>query len=1173
MANDSLLTPLFFDNMDLEEEGHIWKLLISIPKNKKRTRDLLKTNDSFELKKFLKMTSPRFTLYNLTTIYDALDRESKEYNIPVYSKFRSTFIQKKLYFLLVDMIIDIKFDSIENKNKINTVVNGVFKIMDILLSPDTQFVAREEIVNQEEFFEYVVNCFRVLEYILTKFTGQNNQEFHKQNIPIAIEHLSHILELNTRPEKIQGLINWGDLYTKIFVENENEELKSIFAASLKPFLHALIPDEFSFREFIFPLYERCLVEALKNPKKSTQILYVIYNLSKNYENDTIKKINGQFLSLEQRWEEMFQILKNCDSNDEELVSVCLKILSISAVTEGEGIEAWVAENKDELKELLQICSVNSSGIQIKEPLCLSSDTIEAFYNFLCSFSKSSTATQTFFEYFEELVKLGNWRTGLYKNWSIEVAKEESKKLTKYAGLKNLGCICYMNSVFQQLFMIPDFRDYIISSDIKMPEDEDFQSNTLFQFQVLMKSLRDVPRKFHSPTQFCMHFKNFDGTPIDVFSQMDADEFLNNLLDKLENELKKAEQNDVIKRTFGGEIVQEIICKDHDYKSERATPFLALPLDVRGNINLKQCLDKYVAGEMLEGENQYYCEDLSKKVDALKRECIKRLPNVLIIVLKRFSFNYENMQKVKINDFCEFPDKLDMSKYTQEFLNNGETDQSKDYYNFNLRGVVIHKGSADSGHYYSLIKDQNKKWFEFNDTIVKEFHYKDMPNEAYGDNKTELSQSRLTSNKLKGTNAYMLFYERSSLYDEEKQDIGGLLEGFNSLLSPTDKNIISDEILHENFQHYNKKFLFDNCFADFVCDTLENMNTESLIENEVILRVGFTCFMNVLMRKSQKDKIPRSYKVLVNTLSSSVKVARWFLENICSHEFIEEFLIDCIIMHMKYFVVGLIKVAIKTLNEKPDYGEDEEQDKQDEKLLKDLTMIYAYNSFKGNMSFTMHLEDLIADLSDTEVGLTALNSMEFGGRFLTRWQAFDHLKDRVSSIEEEIEGLVRESKVFKGYLGKEPKSEVMSIEDLQARKKGEELSKKYFVNNLWYSLYASLNLVRGERLGKLEPNELSSKEIFEHLVKSGIYFSVALRTSSRKCLTKFAEEFVAMSLLEEVDKEELETRFGLVKDSIARNNSQFCFFKILKLFADSDLKSESQMADNVSNPVNPFHPSP
>lgn len=40
---------------------------------------------------------------------------------------------------------------------------------------------------------------------------------------------------------------------------------------------------------------------------------------------------------------------------------------------------------------------------------------------------------------------------------------------KYCGLKNLGAICYMNSMMQQFFMIPAFRYNLLSVDDNQPE--------------------------------------------------------------------------------------------------------------------------------------------------------------------------------------------------------------------------------------------------------------------------------------------------------------------------------------------------------------------------------------------------------------------------------------------------------------------------------------------------------------------------------------------------------------------------------------------------------------------------------------------------------------------------------------------------------------------------------
>jgi ubiquitin C-terminal hydrolase len=41
--------------------------------------------------------------------------------------------------------------------------------------------------------------------------------------------------------------------------------------------------------------------------------------------------------------------------------------------------------------------------------------------------------------------------------------------------------------------------------------------------------------------------------------------------------------------------------------------------------------------------------------------------------------------------------------------------------YELTGVLVHSGSANSGHYYSYIKEKDGRWLEFNDTVVKEFN--------------------------------------------------------------------------------------------------------------------------------------------------------------------------------------------------------------------------------------------------------------------------------------------------------------------------------------------------------------------------------------------------------------------------------------------------------------------
>ena len=71
-------------------------------------------------------------------------------------------------------------------------------------------------------------------------------------------------------------------------------------------------------------------------------------------------------------------------------------------------------------------------------------------------------------------------------------------------------------------------------------------------------------------------------------------------------------------------------------------FLALGLQVKNKKSIAESLDGFIQGEMLEGENAYFCDKCDKKVQTLKRTCIKKLPNMLILVLKRFEFDYDKM---------------------------------------------------------------------------------------------------------------------------------------------------------------------------------------------------------------------------------------------------------------------------------------------------------------------------------------------------------------------------------------------------------------------------------------------------------------------------------------------------------------------------------------------------
>lgn len=75
----------------------------------------------------------------------------------------------------------------------------------------------------------------------------------------------------------------------------------------------------------------------------------------------------------------------------------------------------------------------------------------------------------------------------------------------------------------------------------------------------------------------------------------------------------------------------------------------------------------------------------------------------------------------------------------------------------MKGVVVHSGTADYGHYYSYIRTTDDKWKEFNDSNIREFNSKELEKECFGglSGADDFSYGKAEYSK----NAYMLVYER------------------------------------------------------------------------------------------------------------------------------------------------------------------------------------------------------------------------------------------------------------------------------------------------------------------------------------------------------------------------------------------------------------------------------
>lgn len=180
------------------------------------------------------------------------------------------------------------------------------------------------------------------------------------------------------------------------------------------------------------------------------------------------------------------------------------------------------------------------------------------------------------------------------------------------------------------------------------EDIDSPPNILHHVQTIFGQLWEGQTQFYTPETFWESFR-FWGEPVNLREQHDAFEFFINFTDQIDEKLKSLKKQELFKRTFCGVFVDQKICKECTHTFERDDDFFSLPVTVKCG-SLESSLEQFVHTEIMEGDNAYFCEKCNERRTTLKRTCIKRLPPVLTIQLKRFYYDWERSRAIKFNDF-------------------------------------------------------------------------------------------------------------------------------------------------------------------------------------------------------------------------------------------------------------------------------------------------------------------------------------------------------------------------------------------------------------------------------------------------------------------------------------------------------------------------------------------
>ncbi|PVU87734.1 hypothetical protein BB559_005909 [Furculomyces boomerangus] len=136
------------------------------------------------------------------------------------------------------------------------------------------------------------------------------------------------------------------------------------------------------------------------------------------------------------------------------------------------------------------------------------------------------------------------------------------------------------------------------------------------------------------------------------------------------------------------------------------------------VDISDCLSKFVESETLDVGNEWLCPSCKNKSSATKTLKITKLPLVLTLHLKRFS--YEGPFRNKLETMVTYPTRgLDMTPYCA-FSNKSRSSGNSSNKNgsYHLYSVVNHMGGLSGGHYTaSVYNGIRNEWNYFNDTRV------------------------------------------------------------------------------------------------------------------------------------------------------------------------------------------------------------------------------------------------------------------------------------------------------------------------------------------------------------------------------------------------------------------------------------------------------------------------
>jgi len=207
--------------------------------------------------------------------------------------------------------------------------------------------------------------------------------------------------------------------------------------------------------------------------------------------------------------------------------------------------------------------------------------------------------------------------------------------------------------------------------------------------------------------------------------------------------------------------------------------------------------------------------------------------------------------------------------------------------FELVGILVHSGNAESGHYYSFIRERpsssdRENWVEFNDDSVTPWDPNTMETNCFGgiDYRSPVDSGNIQFDK--NYSAYMLFYQRSSSLRTQNTNLQR-----SELLSPLRLPVptrLANHIAMENELLVRKYSLYDPSHAAFVIKMLSNIKqinkghcSDSHSLEKATLVMALNHLDQVISRTKDLPDFPAFMQAVRQMCHSCAECSRDFLE--------------------------------------------------------------------------------------------------------------------------------------------------------------------------------------------------------------------------------------------------------------------------------------------------------